>query len=217
MSNINFEELRQKFYSGLICDVLDYFGYRNQSLGAGFAPLDPDKVLFGRAYTVTAKTVQEMPKDALVNQCRSIEEVKPDDVYVLTCLDGCTAGIWGGIMSTGVQVKKGAGALIDGMLRDTKQIVEMGFPVMAKGHLPTTSKGRMEIVEWNVPIEIDGVKINPGDLIFGDVDGVAVVPQEVEDKVIERCLHILADENVVLDKVLAGESIVKTYLEIGAI
>ena len=216
-NNINFKQLRETLYAGLVCDVLDYFGYRNQSLGSEFYPIVPGSVLFGRAYTVVAQPVVVVPEDALVNQCRSIEGVQENDVYVLSTVGGYNAGIWGEIMATALRVRKGTGALIDGMVRDTRQLVEMQFPVIGRGHLPTTSKGRTEITAWKVPIEIDGVRINPGDLIFGDVDGVAVIPQEIEDQVLERCLHILSNENLVRDKILAGESIVETYLEIGAI
>lgn len=214
---IDMEQLRKELYSGIVCDVLDYFGYRNQSLGCSFQPIMPDTVLFGRAYTVTAQTVYEMPENALVNQCRSIEGVEEGDVYVLAAIGGYTSGIWGEIMSTATRVRKGVGALIDGMIRDTKQMKEMNFPVISRGHLPTTSKGRIEITGWKVPVVIDGVKINPGDLIFGDIDGVAVIPQAIEEQVLERCIHIMANENIVRDKILAGKSIVETYLEIGAI
>jgi len=214
---MDMEQLRQTLYSGLVCDVLDYFGYRNQSLGADFQPIKPDTVIFGRAYTVTSQTVYDMPENALVNQCRSIEGVEEGSIYVLSHLGPYTSSVWGEIMSTAARMKKGVGALVDGMIRDTKQMKEMDFPVISRGHLPTTAKGRTEITGWKVPVVIDGVRINPGDLVFGDIDGVAVIPQEIEDKVIERCIHIMSNENIVRDKILAGQSIVDTYLEIGAI
>ena len=216
-NNIDFEKLSNVLYSGLVCDTLDFFGYRNQSLGREFFPVLPEANLFGRAYTVVAKDIFEMPEDALVNQCRSIDDMKPGDIYVLSFLGKGNCGIWGEIMSTGARVKGGLGAIIDGVVRDTKMIMEMGFPVFCKGHLPTTSKGRAEITEWQVPVMIDGVRINPGDLIFADIDGVAIIPQEIADKVIERALQVLSSENVVRDKILNGDSIVDTYIEIGAI
>ena len=216
-SKYDLPSLSKQFYVGLVCDVLDYFGYRNQSLGAAFQPLEPDMVLMGRAYTTRAVPAGKMTKESMVNQCKSIEGVKDGEIYVMACQGAYLAGVWGEIMSTGVRVNGGVGALIDGMIRDSNQVKEMQFPVISRGHLPTTAKGRMEIVDIQCDVVIDGVTIHPGDLIFGDLDGVAIIPQQIEDEVIERCLAILASENVVRDRVLAGDPISKVYMEIGAI
>lgn len=211
-------ELGKQLYSGLICDVLDYFGYRDQSFTSRFSPAREDMTVFGYAYPVQAERVDEMPENALVNQCTSIDHVKPGDVYVLaTKNDDFHGAIWGEIMSTGVRAHGGVGAVINGMLRDTKQILSMDFPVVSRGHLPTTSKGRTEITAWNVPVEIDGVTVNPGDLIFGDVDGVAVIPSGIADKVLERCLHIMKNEDVTREQIANGASVAETYLKIGTI
>jgi regulator of RNase E activity RraA len=214
----DWELLRKRLYSGLICDVLDYFGFRNQSFQAGFIPIKPDTVVFGYAYPVKSVKVDEMPENALVRQCQSIDDIKKDNVYVMAASDHeYPLGIWGEIMSVGVRARGGTGAIIDGMYRDTRQLLEMGFPVIGRGHLPTTSKGRAEILAWNVPVEIDGVHIEPGDLIFGDIDGVAVIPKNISEEVLERCAKIMGDENAVRNKIAAGASVAKTYLEIGAI
>jgi len=93
----------------------------------------------------------------------------------------------------------------------------MEFPLVACGHLPTTSKGRTEITKWQIPVEIDGVAVQPGDLIFGDIDGVVVIPREVQDQVIGRCLEIMASEDVVRTRIQNGDSVVETYMQIGAI
>lgn len=211
-------ELGKKFYSGLLCDVLDYFGYRNQSLRSEFRPAKENMTVFGYAFPVKAERVDGMLENALVNQCISVDQVKPGDVYLLATKDDDYNGaVWGELMSTGVRAHGGVGAVIGGMLRDTKQVLAMDFPVFARGHLPTTSKGRTEITEWNVPVEIDGVTVNPGDLIFADVDGVVVVPQEMIDKVIERCLHIMENEDLTRDLIANGASVEDTYMKIGAI
>ena len=212
------QDLGKKFYSGLICDVLDYFGYRNQSLTSPFFPVKPEMTVFGRAFTVLAERVDHMVDNALVNQCTSVDQVKPGDVYLLTTKDDDFDGaVWGEIMSTGVRAHGGVGAIINGMLRDTKQVKAMDFPVLARGHLPTTSKGRTEITEWNVPITIDGVKICPGDLVFGDIDGVVVIPAELEERVIERCLHIMDNEDITRERIANGASVEETYMQIGTI
>ena len=216
-SNYDLLTVGKQFYSGLVCDVLDYFGYRSQSLSPAFQPLEPDMVLWGRAYTTRAVPAGKLTKESMVNQCKSIEGVKDGEIYIMACQGAYLAGVWGEIMSTGVRVNGGVGALIDGMIRDSNQVKEMRFPVISRGHLPTTAKGRMEIVDIQCDVVIDGVVIHPGDLIFGDIDGVAVIPQQIENDVIQRCLAIIASENVVRDRVLAGDPISKVYMEIDTI
>lgn len=211
-------ELREKLYSGLLCDVLDYFGYRRQSLRCGFSPVRTDTRVFGYAYPVAAERVDTMVERALVNQCISIDQVQPGDVYFLTTRDDDFDGaVWGEIMSTGVRARGGVGAIINGMLRDTRQVLDMDFPVLARGHLPTTSKGRTEIVAWNVPVCVDGVTVRPGDLIFGDIDGVVFVPADMAERVLDRCLAILERENTTRELIAAGASVEETYMKIGTI
>ncbi len=218
MSQEQLSQLGKKLYSGLICDVLDYFGYRDQSFKRAFVPVREDMSVFGYAFPVTAERVDTMIENALVSQCISVDEVKEGDVYLLTTKDGDYHGaVWGELMSTGVRAHGGVGAIIDGMLRDTKQVLAMDFPVISRGHLPTTSKGRTEITAWNVPVTIDGVLVRPGDLIFGDVDGVVVIPAEAIDKVLDRCARIMENENVTRDLIAAGASVAETYMKIGAI
>lgn len=212
------KELSEKLYSGLICDVLDFFGYRKQSFTSAFQTTKPETVVFGRAFPVQAESVDHMVENALVNQCASIDHVKAGDVYVLaTKNDDFDGAIWGEIMSTGVRARGGVGAIISGMLRDTKFVKRMDFPVLYRGHMPTTSKGRSEITAWDVPIVIDGVTIHPDDLIFGDIDGVVVIPQQVEDKVIARCLHIMDNEDITRERIANGASVEETYIQIGTI
>lgn len=210
--------LAKKLYSGLLCDVLDYFGYRNQSFTHAFTPVRGDMSVFGYAYPVSAKRVGGMLENALVNQCISIDHVQPGDVYILaTENDDFDGAVWGEIMSTGVRAHGGVGAIISGMLRDTRQVLAMDFPVFSRGHLPTTSKGRTEITAWNAPITIDGVAVNPGDLLFADIDGVVVIPKEMIEKVIERCLHIMKNEDITRAQIAAGASVEETYMRIGTI
>lgn len=217
-SNEELGALGKKLYSGLVCDVLDSFSYRKQSFHKTFVPVKESTSVFGYAFPVKAERVDEMPENALVNQCISVDQVKPGDVYLLATKDDDFDGaVWGELMSTGVRAHGGVGAIIDGMLRDTRQVLEMDFPVISRGHLPTTSKGRTEITEWGVSVEIDGVTVNPGDLVFGDIDGVVVIPQEITEKVISRCLHIMDNENLTRDLITNGASVAETYMKIGAI
>ncbi|MDR1536266.1 MAG: hypothetical protein LBU64_14455 [Planctomycetota bacterium] len=209
--------LKKTLYTGLICDVLDHLGHRNQSLGGGFRGLGEDTVLFGKAFTSIGTQVYAMPANPLTAQCKVIDRISEGEIYVLATRGERNCAIFGELLATAIQAKKGAGALIDGMARDLRQLKRIGFPLFHKGSLPTTSKGRCEVTECQTPILIDGVAINPGDYIFADLDGVAVIPAALADQVFDEALVILGRENNVRAELLNGASLEDTYAKIGAI
>ena len=211
------EQLKKKLYTGLICDVLDHLGRRNQSLGAGFRGLGEETVMFGKAFTSIGSQVYTMPPNPLTAQCRVIDRISAGEVYVLAVRGDRNCAIFGELLATAIQAKRGAGALIDGNSRDLRQLKEIGFPLFYKGALPTTSKGRCEVTECQVPVVIDGVLINPGDYVFGDIDGVAIIPAALADQVFDEALIILGKENNVREQLLNGASLENTYAKIGAI
>jgi len=110
--------------------------------------------------------------------------LKPGDVAVATQSGAMTAGLWGALLSTGARYRGARGAIIDGISRDTVAIKEMKFPVFIKGIAPGDSKGRIEIISFNQPIKCGGVWVNPGDVVFGDDDGVVVIPQDIAAEVV---------------------------------
>ena len=116
-----------------------------------------------------------------------------------------------------MQQRKGVGVLLDGMARDLRALKQMKFPLFYRGALPTTSKGRCEINECKLPVQIDGVLINPGDIVFGDIDGVCIVPQEIADEVFERAIALIENENTVRAGLHNGASLEEVYKKVGAI
>ena len=211
----NYNELMRTLYSGIICDVLDEMGYRNQALGCNIRPVTEDVVLLGKAFTAIGISVTAMPKVPFKFQLKSLDALSEGEIYVITTMGSSKAAFWGELLSTAVMAKNGTGALIDGMARDIKQIKEMKFPLFSKGYMPTTSKGRLEVIDYQIPIEIDGVRINPGDTIFGDVDGVVVIPKEIESKVFEVSLEKINLETDVRERILKGESLSQVYEDLG--
>ena len=217
MKKYTMEELKDILYSGIICDVLDQMGLRHQYLGPEMGTVLPDTVVFGRAFTAVATQVYAMPESPLTAQCEVLDQMQKDDVLVLTTRGAYNCAILGELMATAIRSKGGTGAILDGLARDLKSVREMKFPLIYRGHLPNTSKGRAEVNECKIPIQIDGVTINPGDYVFGDIDGVAVIPQDKLDEVVERAVATIQREGDVRDRLLAGESLAETYSKIGAI
>ena len=191
------EQIRSTLYSGLICDVLDQMGYHHQYLGCEMDALLPDTVVFGKAFTAVATQVYSMPADPLTAQCRVLDQMQPGEVFVLTTRGEYSCAILGELMATAIKSKGGTGAILDGMARDLKAV--------------------REVNECQIPIQIDGVTINPGDYVFGDIDGTAVIPADLIDEVMDRAMEIESREDDVRDRLLKGASLTDTYMTIGAI
>ena len=217
MPKYEMEYLKKTLYSGAICDVMDVMGYRNQSLKSGIKPLKDETVLFGPAFTSIGTQVFSMPDDPLTAQCKVVDQLQPGEVYVLALRGEMNCAVFGELFATAVLQRKGVGVLIDAMARDLRALKAMDFPLFYRGALPTTSKGRCEINECKTPVTIDGVLIRPGDMIFGDIDGVCVIPQEIADEVFARAIETIEKENTVRASLKKGVSLEEVYKKVGAI
>ena len=217
MTTEKVNRLKNTLYSGIICDILDQMGYRNQSIHQGIQPLKDETVIFGPAFTSIGSEVYSMPEDPLTAQCKVVDQLSEGEIYILKTRGTYNCAVFGELFATAVKTKKGAGVLLDGLARDVRQLKEMNFPLFYKGTCPKTSKGRCEINECQISVEIEGVTINPGDYIFGDIDGVVVIPKDIVDEVCDRSLVHIEKENAVRDGLLAGDSLEKVYSTIGAI
>lgn len=209
--------IKQTLYTGIICDVLDQMGYRNQGISSGIHPLNDDIVIFGPAFTSIGTEVYSMPENPLIAQCKVVDQLKEGEVYVLVTRGNYNCALFGELFATAVKMRKGEGVLLDGMIRDVKELKKMDCPLFYKGINPKTSKGRCEINECGTPVVIDGVTINPGDYIFGDLDGIAVIPSQIAQTVLERAMETVLKENIVRDGLLNGDTLEKVYTQIGAI
>lgn len=211
------EYLKKNLYSGIICDVLDQMGYRHQDLSNEINPLQDDTVIFGAAFTAIGTEVYSMPEDPLTAQCKTVDQLDEGEIYVLVNRGNYNCALFGELFANGILGRKGAGVLLDGYARDIKALKEMEFPIFYRGKSPCTSKGRCEINECQIPIQIDGVTINPGDLIFGDIDGVVVVPKEIAEEVIDRSVETIKKEDEVRDMLKNGSTMIEAYQKNGAI
>ena len=211
------EFLKQNLYSGVLCDVMDKMGYSNQGIGNKIMPVENDTVIFGPAFTSIATIVYSMPENPLTAQCKVVDRLCEDEIYVLVTRGDYNCAVFGELFATAVKAKKGAGVLLDGYARDLKAIKEMGFPLFYAGRDPRSSKGRAEINECQIPVIMAGVTIRPGDYIFGDIDGVAIIPKELCDEVFTEALQVIKSEDVVREGLLNGDSLEQVYLQHGTI
>ena len=211
------EFLKKTLYTGIISDVLDQHGYKNQAIGGEIFPLMEDQVIFGPAFTSIGTEVYSMPESPLTAQCKVVDQLGEGEIYVLVTRGSYNCAVFGELFATAVRARKGAGVLLDGWARDIKALKEMEFPLFYRGNNPRTSKGRCEINECQIPVKVEGVTINPGDIIFGDVDGIVIIPKGIAEDVLREALEIIEKENRVRSMLGSGISLQQAYSEVGAI
>ena len=204
--------------AAILSDVMDSLGLAQRAMKPFVRPLDDTRTLVGRARTglyMPAYSLRdgENPYDV---EIALVDDLQPDEVVVLAC-NGPTDRIapWGELLSTACVARGAAGCVTDGLVRDVKQIRAMGFPVFQGGIGPLDTKGRARMVDRDVPVECAGVRISPGDIIFGDVDGVVVVPRAHEQEVVRRAIDKVTGENHTRDALRKGEPLASVFKRFG--
>jgi 4-hydroxy-4-methyl-2-oxoglutarate aldolase len=210
---IPLSQLRDRLFASVLSDCLDVAGHRNQAMQARIRPLDDALVLCGRARTGLYAEVYDAPagENPYELEIRLIDDLKPDEVPVFACGSSGRIAPWGELLSTSARARGAAGVVMDGLTRDVRAIREMKFPVFAGGIGPLDSKGRGKVVAIDVPVEVAGARVVPGDLVFGDVDGVVVVPRAIEEQVIAAALAKLSGENATREALARGEKLAEVF------
>ena len=212
-SDAYFALLRDKLYTAVLSDVLDDLGYRDQALPASIRPLDDGLVMAGFARTGAYREVygvapNENPYEL---EMALIDDLKANDVAVFACGGSTRIAPWGELLSTASRARRAAGCLTDGFVRDIRQIRAMKFPVFHGGIAPLDSKGRGKVAEIDVVVGVAGVRVAPGDLVFGDADGAIVVPRVVEDEVLQRALAKVDGEDRTREELAAGAKLADVF------
>lgn len=210
-----FDMMEESLYAAVISDALDAVGFREQAMRHTIRPLLPETVVVGRALPVLCLDVYEIPDEPYQQEIAAVDSLKQDDVLVCSTDGSTRICFWGELLSTAARARGARGAVIEGFIRDVRKIMQMQFPIFTTGITPVDSNGRGEVVAYNVPIECGGVTVNPGDIVFGDADGVVVIPQSVETQVIEAALEKVSAENRTRDALREGATLREVYDEFG--
>jgi regulator of RNase E activity RraA len=207
--------VQERLYSAVIADILDELGFRRQAMQPTVRPISPEFRLVGRAFTVLATDVYEVPDRPYEKELEAVDQLSVGDVVVATTNGSVSSGFWGELLSAAALNKGANGAIIDGLTRDSAAIVNMGFPVFARGYNPLDSKGRTDVIDHGVRINCGGVSVRTGDIVFGDHDGVVVIPQEVVDEVLVKAQHKAGGESEMKRALKEGMSVVEAYDKYG--
>ncbi len=209
--------MRERLYSAVVCDALDKLGFRNQSPRVPVRPLTVQGVLVGRCKTTLwADMAHEDPRPYEL-ELKAVDSCQPDDVIIAAAGGSMRSGLWGELLSTAAQRSGCAGAIVDGAVRDVAKMNAMGFPVFARGTSPYDSLNRNRVIDIDVPVEIDGVRFSPGDLVIADVDGIVVVPRAVEAEAIAAAWEKVNAENVVRDAIADGMTAGDAFRKFGVL
>jgi regulator of RNase E activity RraA len=203
--------------AALVSDALDRLGIRNHAVDPAIRPLVDGQVLTGRAVPVVVVASERMPEDPYAGDIRLLESLAPGEVPVFAVGDSVRAALWGELFSCAAMGRQAGGAVVDGYVRDVRRIRELGFPVFARGGSPLDTLGRAEVVDLRVPAEVGGVRVEPGDLLLGDDDGLVVVPAAAAAEVVALVESKARDELGALTDLEGGAGLRAVWERWGAL
>lgn len=217
-----FSIARCELFTAVVGDVMDKLKFTRQFLPPEIQPLDRSMVAVGRAMTVleadffdetlagTHNPVTALPFGLMLD---ALDDLKPDEVYVCTGASPRYA-LWGELMSTRAVRCGAVGAVVDGYSRDTRGVLEMKFPTFSMGSYAQDQGPRGKVMDFRIPIQIGQVRIEPGDIVFGDLDGVCVVPRIAEEDIFAGAIEKARAEKTVrkaLENGMSAREAFRTY------
>lgn len=217
MAEITIEMMREAFYSAVVCDALDGLGFPHQSPRVSLKPTTVDTVLIGRCRTTLWADMAHVDPQPYELELKAVDECRSGDVLIAAAGGSMRSGIWGELLSTAAKNSGCLGAIVDGGVRDVKKMRAIGFPVFARGTCVYDSQNRQRVIDLDVPVEIDGVRFSPGDLVIADEDGVVVIPQEVEAEAVKKAWDKVHAENVTRDAIRDGMKAMAAWKKYGVL
>ena len=222
--DVLFSNLREKLFTAVVGDVLDKLGFLRQFLPQAVGPLRPEMKIVGRAMPVLEADVFDDVLGASRGplgkpfglMLEALDDLRPNEVYVATG-GSFRYALWGELMSTRARCLRAAGAVLNGFVRDAAGIEALRFPTFCRGLYAQDQGPRGKVIDFRMAVEIEGVRIAPGDLIFGDREGVLVIPSEVENEAVAAALSKASTENRVAIAIRGGMSAQEAFDAFGVL
>jgi len=194
--------------SALVSDSLDLIGIRSNVMSRAVTPLVSAMKIIGYASTIEFVEGKDFdPQDPYGPAIDFLDSLQSGDVAIVATGHSTQSAFWGELFSTAAKGRGANGVVTDGPLRDTQEILPVGFSAFGIGTLPFDYKGRMKVSRVHSRVNCGGVEVNQGDLIVADNDGVAVVPASKIDEVITLANERARRESTVLKELLEGKSV----------
>lgn len=179
------EFAEKNLYTAVVSDSLDQLGMRHQAMREYLRPVHPKCKFAGWARTIACSDIYHFPEDPYSVEIEAVDSLLPGEAAVVGTQSSLRNAPWGELLSTASKARGARGAVVDGLVRDTGKIAELGFPVFASGIKPVDSMGRGIVTAYNIPVEVGGVIVNAGDFVFADEDGIVVIPAARVQEVID--------------------------------
>jgi regulator of RNase E activity RraA len=212
-----FSHIEKNLYTAVICDALDEMGLRDRAMRERLRPLAPDFVFAGWARTITCVDVHYEHEDPYGLEIEALDSVLNGEVVVVGTGESTRNAPWGELLSTAAMARGARGAVVDGLTRDVKKILALGFPVFAAGIKPVDSRGRGIVSDYNVPVACGGVVVSPGDLIVADFDGIVAIPSEAVNEAVLRATEKVSRENSTRAELMQGAYLRDVYNKYGVL
>lgn len=209
-----FDQMKAELYTPVVGDILDSLGYYHQFLPQPIQPAREEMKLAGRAMPALMIDVYGLQKKPFGLLTEALDQLEEGEIYVASGGE-MRCAYWGELLTATAKKRGAVGAVINGFHRDTPQMLSQNFPVFSRGSYAQDSSVRTQVVDYRCAVEIGGVTVRPGDLVFADMDGVLVIPQEVEREVVERALDKARGEKKVRKAIEEGMSATEAFAVFG--
>lgn len=205
---------RRELFTAVVGDIMDQLNFQRQFLPPQIQPLRDDMVVIGRAMTVLEADVFAYSSESGNNKVlakpfglmlEALDDLKRNEVYICTGASPSYA-LWGELMSMRAMKLGAVGAVVDGYSRDTAAILSLNFPTFSRGRYAQDQAPRGKVVDFRVPLQVGETRVEPGDIVFGDLDGVCVVPRRIEREVFVKALEKARGEKRVMKAIKGGMS-----------
>ncbi len=225
-----FALMKEKLYTPVVGDILDRKGRRHQFLPARIRPLasqvpvsclvrdgGPDRrlKLAGYACTVLENDIYGEPKKPFGYMTEALDQLRPNEIYIAS--GARNSALWGELLTAAARARGAVGAVLDGYTRDTPQVLEQNFPVFCSGTWAQDSSVRSYVFDYRCDIEIGQVTVHDGDIVFGDVDGVLIIPREIMGEVIGQALEKADTEKTMRRAIEAGMPVTEAFARFGVL
>src|SRR5581483_11888655 len=204
----------RELYTPVVGDILDDLGFTHQFLSQPIQPMREEMKLAGRAMPVLMIDVFGKQKQPFGKLTEALDRLRPGEIYLASGGE-MRCAYWGEILTATAKKRGAVGAVINGFHRDTPKVLEQNWPVFSRGRFAQDSGVRTQVVDYRCQIEIGQVTVQPGELIFADLDGVLIVPRKVETEVIEKALNKARGEKLVRKEIEGGMSSTDAFRKYG--
>ncbi|TGV00965.1 RraA family protein [Flavivirga rizhaonensis] len=218
-----FQLAKKELFVALVGDVMDKMGLLHQFLPQQIKPLNTEMVVIGRAFPVLEADVYAEKLEGTANPImakpfgimfEALDSLKKNEVYICSG-SSYNYALWGGLMSTRAMKLEASGAVVNGFSRDTNEILRLDFPTFSAGTYAQDQGPRGKVIDYGLPIEFGGVPVNPGDVVYGDRDGVAIVPSHAVEEAFALALEKSRGEKTVQKALENGMSTVEAFETFG--